>query len=91
MQDFAAIDFETTNNERSSVCSVGVAIVRGGETANKYYSLLIKPEPEYYNYWYSQMITISMSSLRGYVKNRHHALADAEACEAMALKYCNSI
>lgn len=24
MQDFAAIDFETANNERSSVCSVGV-------------------------------------------------------------------
>jgi len=23
MQDFAAIDFETANNERSSVCSVG--------------------------------------------------------------------
>ena len=31
MQDFAAIDFETANNERSSVCSVGVVIVRGGE------------------------------------------------------------
>lgn len=29
MQDFAAIDFETANNERSSVCSVGVVIVRG--------------------------------------------------------------
>ena len=24
MQDFAAIDIETANNERSSVCSVGV-------------------------------------------------------------------
>ena len=31
MQDFAAIDFETANNERSSVSSVGVVIVRGGE------------------------------------------------------------
>ena len=30
MQDFAAIDFETANNERSSVCSVGVVIVRVG-------------------------------------------------------------
>ena len=48
MQDFAAIDFETANNERSSVCSVGVVIVRGGEIVNKFYSL-IKPEPEYYN------------------------------------------
>ena len=31
MQDFAAIDFETANNERSSVCSVGVVIVKNGE------------------------------------------------------------
>ena len=31
MQDFAAIDFETANYARSSVCSVGVIIVRGGE------------------------------------------------------------
>ena len=32
MQDFAAIDFETANYCRSSVCSVGVVIERGGET-----------------------------------------------------------
>ena len=44
MQDFAAIDFETANNERSSVCSVGVVIVRGGDIVDKFYSL-IKPEP----------------------------------------------
>ena len=31
MRDFAAIDFETANNERSSVCSVGIVIVRNGE------------------------------------------------------------
>lgn len=49
MQDFAAIDFETANYERSSVCSVGVVIVRGGEIVDKFYSL-IKPEPEYYTY-----------------------------------------
>ncbi len=33
--NFAAIDFETANNERSSVCSVGVVIVRGGEIVDK--------------------------------------------------------
>jgi len=27
MQDFAAIDFETANGQRSSVCSVGVVVV----------------------------------------------------------------
>ena len=40
MQDFAAIDFETANNERSSVCSVGVVIVRDGEIVDKFYSLI---------------------------------------------------
>ncbi len=44
MQDFAAIDFETANNERSSVCSVGIVIVRDGEIVNTFYSL-IQPEP----------------------------------------------
>lgn len=50
MKDYAAIDFETANSERSSVCSVGVVIVRGGEIVGSFYSL-IKPEPDYYNYW----------------------------------------
>ena len=52
--NFAAIDFETANNERSSVCSVGLVIVRGGEIVDRFYSL-IKPEPEYYNYWCSRV------------------------------------
>lgn len=50
IQDFAAIDFETANNTRSSVCSVGVVIVREGAITETFYSL-IKPEPNYYNYW----------------------------------------
>lgn len=54
MQDFAAIDFETANNQRSSVCSVGIVIVRNGEIVESFYSL-IKPEPEYYNYHCSQV------------------------------------
>ena len=45
MQDFTAIDFETANNEKSSVCSIGIVIVRNGEIVEKFYSL-IKPEPE---------------------------------------------
>lgn len=54
MKDFAAIDFETANSERSSVCSVGIVVVRGGEIVDSYYSL-IQPEPNYYNYWCSQV------------------------------------
>ena len=50
MENFAAIDFETANEQRTSVCSVGVVIVRDGEIVDNYYSL-IRPEPEYYTYW----------------------------------------
>ena len=58
MQDFAAIDFETANFQRSSVCSVGVVTVRGGEIADRFYSL-IKPEPEYYTYQCSRVHGLS--------------------------------
>ena len=54
MQDFAAIDFETANGHRSSVCSVGIVVVRGGMVADTFYSL-IKPEPNYYN-WFCQEV-----------------------------------
>ena len=49
MLNFAAIDFETANSERSSVCAVGVVIVRDGEFVDSFYSL-IHPEPDYYNW-----------------------------------------
>jgi len=48
MENFAAIDFETANQYPSSVCSVGIVIVRDGEIAGSFYSL-IKPTPEYYS------------------------------------------
>jgi len=54
MTDFAAIDFETANGERTSVCSVGIVIVRGGEIVDKFYSL-IHPEPDYYT-WFCQQV-----------------------------------
>ena len=54
MQDFAAIDFETANGERSSVCSVGVVVVHGGEVTDTFYSL-IQPEPNYYT-WFCQRV-----------------------------------
>jgi DNA polymerase-3 subunit epsilon len=50
MKDFAAIDFETANEDPASVCSVGVVVVRDGIISERIYSL-IKPEPEWYAYW----------------------------------------
>lgn len=54
MRDFAAIDFETANHQFSSICSVGIVIARNGEFVDTFYSL-IQPEPNYYNYWNSQV------------------------------------
>lgn len=54
MTDFAAIDFETANEWPSSVCSVGVVVVRGGEVVDTFYSL-IHPEPEYYR-WFCRKV-----------------------------------
>jgi DNA polymerase-3 subunit epsilon len=54
MENFAAIDFETANNERTSICSVGIVIVRNGKIVDSFYSL-IQPEPNYYCYWNTQV------------------------------------
>ncbi|MDD6837430.1 MAG: 3'-5' exoribonuclease, partial [bacterium] len=59
MKDFAAIDFETANQHRSSVCSVGVVIVRNGEIVDKFYSL-IYPRPDFFTYWTTQVHGLTM-------------------------------
>ena len=61
IRDFIAIDFETANQQPSSVCSIGVVMVRN-----------------------HQLHTVAAAC--GYdLHNHHHALADAEACAAIAL------
>ena len=59
MNSFAAIDFETANQHATSVCSVGIVVVREGEITEKFYSL-IKPEPEFYSYWNVQTHGITL-------------------------------
>ena len=49
MKDFAAIDFEGANRVLTSVCAVGVVVVRDGAIADHFYSL-IKPVPNYYEW-----------------------------------------
>jgi DNA polymerase-3 subunit epsilon len=58
MTDFAAIDFEIANREPSSVCSVGVVIVRDGQIVEKIYRL-IRPEPEWYLWRFTQIHGLS--------------------------------
>lgn len=54
LRDFAAIDFETANSDATSVCSVGIVVVRNGKIVDRFYSL-IQPEPNYYNYHNSRI------------------------------------
>lgn len=50
MKNFAAIDFETANGQRTSVCSVGVVVVREGEIVDLLYRL-IRPRPNFYSHF----------------------------------------
>lgn len=47
LNNFVAIDFETANFKRSSVCSVGIVVVENHQVVDEYYSL-IHPTPNYY-------------------------------------------
>ena len=49
MKNFVVIDFETANQYHSSVCSVGVVIVRNNEIIDKFHNL-IHSIPNYYSY-----------------------------------------
>lgn len=61
--NFISIDFETANRHRSSICSLGVAIVENGrliETAH----FLIKPTPNYYDSFNTYLHGIDDSDTR---------------------------
>lgn len=60
MKDFAAIDFETANRQRSSVCSVGVVIVRNGQVVDKIYRT-IRPLPNFYSFFNTQVHGLTMA------------------------------
>ena len=62
MDNFAAIDFETANQCKSSVCSVGIVIVRDGEITDRFYSL-IYPRPDYFTYWTTQIHGLTMEDV----------------------------
>jgi len=47
--NFVAIDFETANHSRESICSVGIAVVENGKLI-KSFEKLIRPSPNYYHW-----------------------------------------
>jgi len=46
--DFAAIDFETANNDRRSACQVGIALVKRNKVVETYSSLIRPPTKDFY-------------------------------------------
>lgn len=52
-QNFIAIDFETATGKRTSICEIGICVVRNGEIAETR-SWLVQPEDNMYSYWNMQ-------------------------------------
>lgn len=47
MMNFAAIDFETANNRRSSACSVAIVEIKDGIITDSYYTLIRPPQMDF--------------------------------------------
>ena len=52
--NFAAVDLDTANGSRSSICRIGVIVVKGGKITNRFYSL-VEPIPNHYTDWTSEV------------------------------------
>lgn len=59
---FAAIDFETANDSKSSICSIGLVIVENGIVIQSYHSL-VKPYPFKIGYWQKKVHGIEINDL----------------------------
>ena len=89
MDNFAAIDFETANGHPTSVCSVGVVVVRDGQIVDTFYSL-IHPEPDYYLRMNSRVHGLTsvdtedapvFSEMSKYVFFSHNISATSKRCD----------
>ena len=82
MKSFVAIDFETANQYRSSVCSVGVVVVKDNKIIDKFYSL-IHPAPNYYSYWNTQVHGLTIDS----TQSAHNSPFDESCLKAVFHAY----
>lgn len=62
--NFVAVDFETANSNRSSACSLGVAIVSRGEIIDSA-EFLIKPTPNYFESFHTSLHGIGARHVQG--------------------------
>jgi len=61
--NFTAIDFETANSNRSSICSVGIAVVENGRLIGSEH-IYVKPTPNYYDSYNTYIHGINDSHTR---------------------------
>ena len=61
IKDFIAIDFETANSSRSSVCEIGLSFVEEGKIT-KTLSRKVKPKDNQYDYFNIQVHGITSNS-----------------------------
>lgn len=54
MKSFVALDFETANQHRSSVCSIGLVFVENAKIVDSFYEL-VKPTPNFYCNWATEI------------------------------------
>lgn len=54
LTDFVAIDFETANQYRHSICSIGIVVVQNGEIVDRV-SRLVRPAPNFYTRWTTEV------------------------------------
>lgn len=52
--DFIALDFETANPNRSSICSVGLAVVKRGRIVSSEH-IYVRPNPNWYHGWHTSI------------------------------------
>ncbi len=69
--NFVAIDFETANNIRSSICSVGLAFVEKGKLVGSEH-IYVKPEPNHYDPYNTYLHGISDKHTRNKPTFKEH-------------------
>ena len=52
--NFVALDFETANPSRSSICSVGLAVVNRGRIIESQH-IYVRPTPDWYHGWHTNI------------------------------------
>lgn len=62
LYDFACFDFETSNNELKSACSIGIAAVKNNEIVNTFYTLL-NPPTEFFDFENTKINGISKNNV----------------------------